>query len=658
MQQEGWFPSYSTVSLTKRFGVGCSSHGCRVLRFEGRRLVNLRFFISIVIVCAFFGASTVAVGDDLRDQPRFALVIGNANYAKAPLANPVNDAKLMSDTLRRVGFDVIERVDANAAQIKSAFRTFTKKLRKKDSIGVFYYAGHGVQVDGKNYLIPLGASISTNKDVRAKGLQLSSLLRSMGRTKNKLNVAILDACRDNPFGASDVSQTQGLAPVDAPSRMLIAYATAPGKVAYDGSRGNSPYSAALAKAIPATGLGLEEVFHQTRREVIEVTGNLQLPWEHSSLTEKFFFNPRIDPLEAVDRRGEGDIGIGEAELAELRAWEKIKASRDLRLLRDHLSDFPGGLFAELVATRIAALERVAPDSRKWSWIITGAPARAELSHNAQALYEQGLQLESGGLNASRRKDAFDRYKKAASLGLPAAMYRLARAYDKGLGVDRDIKRAAKWYVKAADSGHAGAMASAGTLYEFGEGVDKSVVTALVLYRQAAEKGDRDAMTSLGYLYAEGKGVAKDERQARRWYGTAADLGQRRAMYNLALMLRYARGGRSDKAAAARWFAAAANKGHAGAMRQLAFLYDEGRGIARDPKRAAQYYLKSVQAGYSDSLQDVREKRRRWRFSTKREMQKLLSEMGHYKGFVHGFLDRRTRRALIALAERHADATSL
>jgi TPR repeat protein len=577
-------------------------------------------------------------------ETRIALVIGNAAYAEGPLANPRNDAELMARTLRGVGFEVTTVLDGGQEAMKRAIVDFGRRLTASDAVGLFYYAGHGVQVDGENFLIPVGVEIVAVEEVALYAISLTDLLKTMGRAQSRLNIAILDACRDNPFPAASRSLARGLAPVTAPSGTLIAYATAPGEVALDGAGANSPYTAALAAQIPHEGSPLEDVFRRTRRKVLDVTGGRQTPWEHSSLTGEFFFRPKSATSEASARQE--TARAEEARLAELAAWEKIKSTSDPKLLRRHIDAFPDGLFAELAALKLANLER--PPS-PWSWLLTGSTGAPPERTEAEALYEEALKHDGDKAAPDALAKAARLYRKAADLGLPAAMYRLARAYDKGRGVARDLAEAAGWYRRAADLNHAGAMASLGIMHEFGEGVPRDLAEALRLYGLAAERGDPNGMTSLAYLYAEGKGVARNAELARKWYTAAAERAAPRAMFNLALMYARGEGGRVDLAETVRWLKTAADAQHGPALRELACLYDEGRGVARDPKRAAEYLLAAYKAGERQARDDVLTRSHTWSYATRREVQRALAVRGLYDGPATGLFDGTTRRALEQLA---------
>lgn len=223
-------------------------------------------------------------------EKRVALVIGNSRYESAPLRNPVNDANLIATTLRELGFDVIARTDANLTEMRSAIKEFSRKIQG-GSVGLFYYAGHGMQSGGRNFLIPIGAQIEAEGDLVLETLDLNSVLEQMGLAQNRLNIVILDACRNNPFTRSSRSGVQGLAQVNAPAGTFIAYATAPGQTASDGKGQNGLYTQELLSNLRAPGLPIEEVFKRVRVQVKQKSNGLQVPWDASSLEGSFSFVP-------------------------------------------------------------------------------------------------------------------------------------------------------------------------------------------------------------------------------------------------------------------------------------------------------------------------------------------------------------------------------
>ncbi|MEL6180181.1 MAG: caspase domain-containing protein, partial [Myxococcota bacterium] len=227
---------------------------------------------------------------ELKSEKRIALVIGNANYTVGRLANPVNDARAMATALSELGFEVTLHTNLKQNAMKRAIIDFGRKLRKaRGGVGLFYYAGHGMQVRGRNYLIPLGATIEGESYVDVEAVDMGQVMAAMGEARNRLNIMVLDACRNNPFEQATRSMSRGLAFTSAPQGTLIAYATSPGRVAADGAGRNGTYTEALLKHMKTPGLPIEEMFKRVRSDVISVTDQQQTPWESSSLTGRFEF---------------------------------------------------------------------------------------------------------------------------------------------------------------------------------------------------------------------------------------------------------------------------------------------------------------------------------------------------------------------------------
>lgn len=309
---------------------------------------GLKFFVSVLFAVTLFGAA-----DGAQAERRLALVIGNGAYTIGPLGNPVNDAELMAQTLRDAGFEVTHETDLGYRPLQRAVVGFGRDLAAagEDTVGMVYYAGHAVQANGENYLIPVDAEIQDELDLEIQTLEVSTLMRSLEKAGNRLNMVVLDACRNNPFKTMSRSGTRGLAKVDAPYGTLLAYSTAPGDVAADGTGRNSPYTRALAKAIRTPGVPVEQLFKQVRIEVMERTGNRQVPWETSSLTGDFYF---LDAAPAPAAAAPApEAGPQEADI---EYWKSIAASNDPALFRSYLEAFPDGTFANLARQRIDSLE--------------------------------------------------------------------------------------------------------------------------------------------------------------------------------------------------------------------------------------------------------------------------------------------------------------
>jgi uncharacterized caspase-like protein len=225
---------------------------------------------------------------------RFALVIGNQNYQASPLRNALNDANSIADALADLGFRVSILEDADALTMRSEIEAFYGRARNHSStnkLAVVYYAGHAIQINQANYLIPLNIEFDSQDSFIASLYHLSDLFTQMQSSPGLQNIVILDACRDNPFkGSLESEVSQGLAPVKAPAGTLIAFATEPGGVASDGTRGNGVYTKHLLRYLPES-ISVEEVFKKVRTGVAKDTRNNQIPWEHSSLLNEVYFSP-------------------------------------------------------------------------------------------------------------------------------------------------------------------------------------------------------------------------------------------------------------------------------------------------------------------------------------------------------------------------------
>jgi len=277
--------------------------------------------IRIILLAAMaLAASAFAQDRQLLIQPsapapagerRVALVIGNSAYKTSPLRNPVNDARAISKALAATGFKVTMIEDATLTAMRRAVRAFGDELMA-GGVGLFYYAGHGMQVRGRNFLIPVNADIEREDEVEDGALDANFILAKMDSAKNALNLIILDACRNNPFTRSFRSGAQGLAQMDAPSGTLVAFATAPGSVASDGDGENGLYTKHLLANITRAGLPIEQVFKEVRRGVGRDTGDRQIPWESSSLKGDFFFIAPDPSLSAEAQQAQLEKAVAEA----------------------------------------------------------------------------------------------------------------------------------------------------------------------------------------------------------------------------------------------------------------------------------------------------------------------------------------------------------
>ncbi|MBS1794517.1 MAG: caspase family protein [Acidobacteria bacterium] len=300
--------------------------------------------------------------DDEKGKARTALVIGNGDYANArKLLNPANDAADMANALRALGFDVVSGTDLNLRQMNEKVREFGDKLRVNGGVGLFYYAGHGIQVGGQNFLIPVEAEIPREDEVDYNSVNLDLVLRKMATANNGLNIVILDACRNNPFARSwsRGADEGGLAQITAPVGTFIAYATSPDRTASDGTGRNGLYTEELLKVLNQPDLKIEEAFKQVTIAVDRASGGKQVPWTSSSLRGDFYFRPDAATVKRLaDQPAVPAVAVKPPETPESKeaeAWSRIKDSINPDDFAGFLNQYPNGVYADQAKTRMIEL---------------------------------------------------------------------------------------------------------------------------------------------------------------------------------------------------------------------------------------------------------------------------------------------------------------
>ena len=316
-----------------------------------RSIPGIRTSVAItVVVAAWLLAVAVPAGaQGAREEPRIALVIGNSAYREAPLRNPVNDARAMAQTLRELGFTVLAHENATKRTMEAAILAFGRRLAE-GGVGFFYYAGHGLQVRGRNYLVPVDAEIDSEAATRIAAVDVDLLLEQMAEAKNRVNVVILDACRNNPFERRMRGASRGLAAVDAARGTLVAYATAPGSVAADGDGANGLYTEELLQALRVPGLKVEEVFKRVRVAVTKRSKGAQTPWESSSLTGDLVVNVTVNVTTPA-------APAPPAPIARRCSGRRSRTATIPRPSRPISSSIPTGTFAALARQRLASAGR-------------------------------------------------------------------------------------------------------------------------------------------------------------------------------------------------------------------------------------------------------------------------------------------------------------
>jgi hypothetical protein len=522
-----------------------------------------RLTFAAFLLCAGMGSVAHA-------EKRVALVIGNSAYRTVPaLPNPAADARLISDTLSSLGFEIVgggAQLDLDKTGFDDTLRKFGQAMIGAD-VALFYYAGHGVETHGLNYLVPVDAHPADEGDVFAQTIGTSGILDQMEKSGTRINLVLLDACRDNPFKDHGVRSTSGgLAQMPAPVGTLISFATQPRSVALDGEGGHSPYTSALAEAMQRPGSGLFKTFNEVGLAVEKATGGRQLPWVSSSpISGKFYFAGKPATEDTSQTAGAPETPPPAPPVVEARL-----SPSDDPLRHDLITD----------CDRLAGM----PYDTK------GSPGLA------------GVEVDKIDVAAATAacNDAIARYPEVMRFVFEAGRVATAR---------KDYAEARRHYEQAAAAGYAMAMNSLGVLYEGDEGVAQNYAEAVRWYNKAVALGEPIAMTNVGWLYEHGYGVKKDYAEARRLYEMAARAGAPSGLNNLGLLYYYGRGVPRDYAQARHLFEQGVALGDPSNMNDLAVIYKDGDGVARNVTLARQWFEKAAALGNPEAKQNLREMRR-------------------------------------------------
>ena len=352
-----------------------------------RALLFVLGFLAVSLTGACDVSAAAADG-----ERRIALLIGNAAYKEQPLRNAANDARAMSEQLKKLGFTVITRTDAGKAQMEDAIVAFGRELAQ-GGVGLFFYAGHGIQSKGHNYLIPVDADIQAEDTLGFRSVDVEAVIARMRDAGNRLNIVMLDACRNNPFERRLRGASQGLAAVDAARGTMIAYATAPGSVAADGDGKNGLFTEELVRALDIPNLKVEEVFKLVTASVEDRSRGAQTPWVSSSLRGDFIFNVNVNV----------DAPAASAPDRETVFWQSIQYSNRPADFQEYLRQYPNGTFAGLARSRSVALGPAAPPPA--SDPAEPAISKASLSRDARNVAEAVEKESNGDLSGLCKMDA-------------------------------------------------------------------------------------------------------------------------------------------------------------------------------------------------------------------------------------------------------------
>ena len=410
----------------------------------------------------------------VRAEERHALLIGNSAYAHEPLKNPTHDARDLAKLLESLGFRVTLLENADLKTMKTAVKRFAQQLNN-DSVGLFFFSGHGIQHEGKNYLLPVGTPIESSAELEYEALAGDFVADAMHESGSPTNLIFFDACRNNPlpFAANRGGQ-RGLAMMARGSGTLIAFATGPGHWAADGDGRNSPYTAALLRHLREPVV-LEEMLRNVAKDVVQATGGQQQPWHHLSLLEAFYFN----------RSGSASVRReAPAETATANTPSNLSAAEQ---------------------------EQISP---------IFINAQGSLTSNLSAAKQEQIWQEALAANDEKNyARALELYHRLAAAGHAGAMWSIGFMYQDGRGVAQDYASAKRWYEKAGAAGNGDGYGAIGRLYqEGGPGLERNCASAKRWYEKAGDAGDSDGYGRIGELYTEGgPGLERNYASAKEWY---------------------------------------------------------------------------------------------------------------------------------------------
>lgn len=607
----------------------------------------------IVVLVLWWGACTQALAEE-----RVALIVGNSAYERVtPLDNPINDALDVSVALEGLGFTVILGTDLSQAEMRKAIDVFRERAKTADVV-LFYYAGHGFQVSGENFLVPVDSNLTGIQDLQAQTLPMGDVLDVMEEAPG-LKLVFLDACRDNPFGTElDQSAGNGLARVGTAADFMFVYATQPDNVAYDGTGRNSFFTQAMLGHIYTPGQDIADLMINVRRDVLASTGGRQVPWENSSLTRQFRFDQ--SPATASE---------------ETLLWQVAVSEQDADLMQLYMDRYPQGAHVEDVVAfldtgasrNLTTRDTAAEAARLWGlarrsrmrplleFYLERYPdgenrAQAErlldvipdVEDNSPARVCERLATHPRDATAAQSGISFQRLRQNAQPAMQACAAAAAQSPDlphytallaRATAASGDIERAVSLYKSAADRGDLRAMVSLAQLTERGNGLPQDLDAALSLYERAADGGSPDAMINLAIILFEGTQVSQDVPRAIELLRRAAEFGSAKAVFNLGVLAQDGVVDTPEDALA--YFQRAARDGEIEGYRAAAILLDEGRGVPRDPAAAADMLLRGTAADRGALLEQLTTKADQWSRGTVRALQEKLQLAGYYTATVDG-----------------------
>ena len=515
-------------------------------------------------------------------ERRIALVLGNSIYNYIPtLWNAQRDAEDITSTLLDLGFDVIHTYECNYSDMSTAVNRFAT-LAKDYQVAFFYYAGHGIQEDDINYLIPVDNMLERRDDLRYC-LSCNDIVDRVENSGCPSKIFFFDACR-NRKSAWSRSALNGLSSMEGSVGTVIAFATQSGKVATDGERGdNSPFAKMLMKNMRTPNISFSEMMTSVVRDTYFTTNKKQYPVQVGNLIETFRFNPiTITQNESVKQNSEKTT-------QEVTGATNNTTNMETLLRKAYNGDAETQYRLGKMYHFGEGVNENYTEAVKWY-------RKAAEQRHAAAQYELGEMYYYGHNVTKNYVEAVIWYRKAAEQGHAAAQYELGEIYYYGKGVPIIFKEALNWFRKAAEQGDARAQYNLGYMYKNGEGVTKNYREAVNWFRKAAEQGNASAQGNLGYMYSNGYGVTKNYKEAVNWWRKAAEQGDARSQCNIGAMYSRGEGVTKNYKEALNWFRKSAEQGDALAQFNIGLMYEYGYGVTKNYKEAVNWYRKAAEQG--------------------------------------------------------------
>lgn len=567
-------------------------------------------------------------------QDRWALVMGVSTYDSATipsLRNTVNDARTIAGALDNMGFRIYYLENAAKAEVEAAVRDIAAEQGAAD-LGLVYFAGHGLQVGGENYLLPSDVEAEGADFLETGAISVGALVAELSAIGTRSLVVILDSCRDSPFPDQEAIGT-GLALVDAPQNTIIAFSTAPGAVAFDGAGANSPYTAALASALEGAEQDMRDVLRLVRARVRLATGGLQTPWFIDNTRAPMVIARRnaAAPEELAAMLGDRQITLSTT------AWRTIVESADPRDFERFTALFPEDDLAQVARRQLAEIDRAAPgfplmelrvegpdrdipggllsEVTACDILATGTgdvralvePVPHDLVNTRAALRACVEAVRDDPENArlvnhlarvlrlaQRYEEALFYYERAAAMGHPSAYGGIAAFYRQGIGVERDDARAFEAARRGAMLGSPQLRLMTAIFYREGWSVPQSFPEARRWTELAVQDGFVHAYVALGDFYRRSLGTAPDPARAVDYYRQAAALGSTDAMNLVGLAYMRGEGVERDTDTGIAWLVQASERGNPHAAFSLGRAFNDGWGVQKDLSTALAYFRLSAQ----------------------------------------------------------------